>query len=115
MKKHLKILTAFTFLTLSDLCASAEDIELSHMEEARIQSVSGKVIREEQSDIKQTKANLNDEGTTIFIYFCKNAIKQLKNIYYAPALSEYNIQVASSVTSGLILCGLYYSFNTSKP
>ena len=26
MKKHLKILTAFTFLTLSDLCASAEDI-----------------------------------------------------------------------------------------
>ncbi len=45
MKKHLKILTAFAFLALPNLCASAEDMELSRMEEARSQSISGKIIQ----------------------------------------------------------------------
>jgi carbonic anhydrase len=111
MKQHLKILTAFACLALPNLCCAEQEFDV----EMAISSKSNSSSVMQQKQLDQEKDNSTGEQTAIFMYFYRNVIKQLKNIYHSPALPEYSIQVASSVTSGLILYGLYYAFSTSKP
>ncbi len=138
MKKHLKIFTAFAFLALPNLCASAGTINEYDVEKAdgESKSISEKGKREDQKigqlpisvkssivsdkdteeklpDPEQKKDNSKYEGSLNCLN--KDTKELLINLYHSSALPEYTIQVASSVTSGLILYGLYYSFNTSKP